>query len=128
MKQGKKATATRLFQDALSSLPQRDPLQSFSLAIEKASPLLKLSSSKRGSKSLQTPIPLNQRQRQRTGILWILQAASANKSKIPFGQKLGLELQGILEGKSAVLDKKRALYQQALANKSNIVMMDRRVS
>ncbi|KAI8808447.1 ribosomal protein S7 domain-containing protein [Cladochytrium replicatum] len=125
MKHGRKALARRLISDALKYVLQEtgeDPRRILEEAIERAAPLVKIVSHKKGAKAIQTPRPLFSRQRRRTAILWILDAAKAKGGKTPFGARLGKELIAVMKGESSVLAKKHQLHKIALANRSNIVM------
>lgn len=135
MRQGKKARASKHLSEALRVLllefpgQGSSPLDLLERSVEAASPVLSLLSTKRGSKTLLSPVPLTLRQRRRQGILWILaQSTGGSKggSKEPasIGTKIGKELVAVLKGTSQVLEKKRALYKTALANKSHVRMAD----
>ena len=131
MKDGKKAKATALIHETLkvlkSSFPNESPTDLLNKAVAKASPLLKLVSQKKGSKSVQLPTPLTLRQQRRFGIMWIIQGAQKRqitdkKLKYTFGTRLAQEVIGVLQGSCFSIDKKRELYKHALMNKANIVM------
>ncbi|KAI8852662.1 ribosomal protein S7 domain-containing protein [Chytridium lagenaria] len=108
MKHGKKSTARRI-------------------AMEKVEPLIKVVGSKRGSKSIQVPRPLNERQRRRIAILWIIQEANKRHKKSSMGERIGMEVLSVLQGDSAALTKRSQMHKAALQNRSNIVLMDRKV-
>ncbi|KAJ3344751.1 hypothetical protein HDU83_004773 [Entophlyctis luteolus] len=132
MKKGKKATARRIIDTALSHVsteaPQfSSPHAAFAAAVEKAAPLFKIVGVKHGAKSIQTPTPLTERQRTRTGIVWIAQAANSSNSKIPAGVRIGKEIIDVLNGTSSVLQKRLQLHKTALLNRSNVVLTDRRM-
>ncbi|KAI9358279.1 ribosomal protein S7 domain-containing protein [Zopfochytrium polystomum] len=97
------------------------------MAIEKAEPLVKLVGFKRGAKSIQTPTPLTERQRRRTAIIWIKEAAEGRNKRDPMGVRIGKEVMAILQGESGVLQKKQQLHKAALLNRSNVVLVDRKV-
>ena len=117
-------------------------------AVELASPLLQVISQRRGSKLVATPRPLNDRRRKRTGIIWIIDAASVGHLKrgkssakggnkvvvkrnhdVGFSERLGNELFKVLAGESnsVVLGKKVQVHKAALLNKSNILLFDRKL-
>ncbi|KAJ3341043.1 hypothetical protein HDU83_006814 [Entophlyctis luteolus] len=132
MKKGKKATARRIINTALahvaSEAPQfPSPHAAFAAAVEKAAPLFKIVGVKHGAKSIQTPTPLTERQRTRTGIVWIAQAANSSNSKIPGGVRIGKEIIDVLNGTSSVLQKRLQVHKTALLNRSNVVLTDRRL-
>ncbi|CAO3627069.1 unnamed protein product [Mucor hiemalis] len=77
MRDGKKARAQRLISDSMKHLSKKittetDPYTVLLEAIETASPLLKLSSTKKGSKVVHVPTALRDRQRRRRAIVWML--------------------------------------------------------
>ncbi|KAG4305048.1 hypothetical protein PORY_001723 [Pneumocystis oryctolagi] len=118
MKNGKKTKAQKQLQNTFIYIKQKtnaDPYFIFSKAIEKTSPLVKLISSKKGTKSIKIPIPLNQYQRHRKAIIWILEASDKRNSK-SFSERLAEELIAITDGTSPVLQKKEQLYKLALVN------------
>lgn len=130
MKDGKKAKAASVVHEALlvlkSNYPSDSPIDLLNKAVAKASPLLKLKSQKRGSKSIQIPTPLTIKQQRRFGILWIIKGASKrsvrNTGKYVFGTKLAQEIIGVLQGSCFAIDKKKELYTHALVNKANLIM------
>lgn len=129
MKDGKKQLATRILQEAMDKLSiqyKSDPKAILQDAILKAAPLIKIKSSKRGGKNVLMPIALNQRQRQRIGIEWIV--GEVNKSTRPsVGLRIANQVMGILQGTSSLLQKRSLVHKQALANKSNLILKDRQV-
>ncbi|KAI8919035.1 ribosomal protein S7 domain-containing protein [Powellomyces hirtus] len=130
MKDGKKARARRTLLDALQHIQRetgQDPHKVLQSAVTKVSPLVKIVTTKRGAKGIQTPTPLNERQRRRFGILWIVEAASGSKQGTSFGQRIGMEVLAILEDKSAALLKRTNIHKQALSNRSNILMVERKM-
>jgi ribosomal protein S7 len=131
MKDGKKAKAAAVLHDAIlvikKSFPSESPIDLLGKAVSRASPLLKLKSQKKGSKSVQIPTPLALKQQRRLGILWIIKGAQKRSAKqngkYLFGDKIAQEILGILQGTSCfAIEKKRELYTLALQNKANVVM------
>ncbi|ORX45315.1 30S ribosomal protein S7p/S5e [Hesseltinella vesiculosa] len=121
MRDGKKARAQRLVSDSMKQLEKRtekEPYSQLATAIEEASPLIKLTSSKKGSKVIHVPTALRERQRRRRAIVWLLDAASKRNEKT-FEERFAAEVHGILDGSSSVLQKKLSLHKQALANRAN---------
>ncbi|KAJ3028240.1 UNVERIFIED_CONTAM: hypothetical protein HDU68_002108 [Siphonaria sp. JEL0065] len=131
MRHGKKATARRIVSDALkhvaSSADKQDPHAILSAAVEKVEPLFKVVGVKKGAKSLLTPKPLTERQRRRTAIVWILDAANARNQKDPAGIRIGKELLAILSDESSTIQKRLNVHKTALQNRSNVVLVDRRI-
>ncbi|KAF9970437.1 hypothetical protein BGZ73_006851 [Actinomortierella ambigua] len=123
MKDGKKARAQRFVADALLEIrarTQSDPYEIVLDAIAQASPILKLTAIKKGSKVLQVPTPMTERQRRRKAIVWILEASDSRKrAEKYFGHRLASEMLAVVNGNSGALRKKEALHKMALANRAN---------
>ncbi|OAJ35975.1 hypothetical protein BDV3_000641 [Batrachochytrium dendrobatidis] len=130
MKSGNKAVARRIMSDAMlyiQTQTRQDPRSVIDAAVQKASPFVKVVSFKRRGKNVPTPFPLTDRQRNRTGILWIRDAALNGRSSQAAGVRIGKELLAILENKGAVLQKREQVHKLALANRSNVIMTDRKL-
>ncbi|KAI8343419.1 ribosomal protein S7 domain-containing protein [Chlamydoabsidia padenii] len=121
MRDGKKARAQRLVSDSMRHLQtktQQEPYAVLASAIEDASPLLKLGSTKKGSKVVHVPTALRERQRRRRAITWIIDAAAKRNEKT-FEERFAAEIYDVTQGTSSVLQKKLSLHKQALANRAN---------
>ncbi|KAI8047540.1 30S ribosomal protein S7p/S5e [Gilbertella persicaria] len=123
MRDGKKARAQRLIFDSMKHLskkvgPESDPYNVLYEAIETASPLLKLSSTKKGSKVVHVPTALRDRQRRRRAIVWMLDASKKRGEKT-FEERFASEVYDVSQGVSTVLQKKQQVHKQALANRAN---------
>jgi small subunit ribosomal protein S7 len=122
MRDGKKARAQRLVSDSMKLLAKKvvetDPYIVLLEAIETASPLLKLSSTKKGSKIVHVPTALRDRQRRRRAIVWMLDASKKRGEK-SFEERFAAEVFDVSQGTSTVLQKKQQLHKQALANRAN---------
>jgi small subunit ribosomal protein S7 len=77
-----------------------------------------------GGLALPIPLGLNQRQRRRIAIKWILDAVSkkVNRSsgKASFAQRVADELIAVVEGRSSVWEKRVAVHKQGVAARANI--------
>ncbi|CAO3638201.1 unnamed protein product [Cunninghamella echinulata] len=102
----------------LEKKSQQEPYSVLTSAIEEASPLLKLTSTKKGSKVVHVPTALRERQRRRRAIVWVLDAAKKRNEKT-FEERFAAEIYDITQGTSSVLQKKLQLHKQALANRAN---------
>ncbi|KAL1924483.1 mitochondrial 37S ribosomal protein uS7m [Calcarisporiella thermophila] len=121
MKDGKKARAERLVAQALLEVRRRtnaDPYTILCEAIELASPMVAMSATRKGSKVVQAPRPLRERQRRRKAIVWLLEAAAKRPEK-DFSTRLSSEILAVINGASGALDKKNQLHRLALANRAN---------
>ncbi|KAJ3412061.1 hypothetical protein HDV05_001341 [Chytridiales sp. JEL 0842] len=130
MKDGKKTVARRIISQTLQHLQttlNQNPRVVLAQAVEQVEPLFKVVGIKRGAKSIQTPKPLNERQRRRTAILWIVEAANKRHKKDSMGLRIAKEVLDVLEGESSALGKKAQVHKAALVNRSNVVLMDRKV-
>ncbi|KAI7827430.1 ribosomal protein S7 domain-containing protein, partial [Gamsiella multidivaricata] len=122
MKDGKKARAERFVADALLEIrtrTQSDPYLVVLDALELASPILKLTAIKKGSKVLQVPSPMTERQRRRKAIVWILEASDKRRGEKKFKDRLASEFLAVVNGNSGALAKKNQLHKMALANRAN---------
>ncbi|KAI7852013.1 ribosomal protein S7 domain-containing protein [Circinella umbellata] len=122
MRDGKKARAQRLVSDSMKWLQQKDdvtdPYEMLYDAIDSASPLLKLTTTKKGSKAIHVPTPLRLRQRRRRAIVWMLESATKRPEKT-FEQRFATEVYEVNQGTSPALQKKAQIHKQALANRAN---------
>ncbi|KAG0005654.1 hypothetical protein BGZ65_010453 [Modicella reniformis] len=122
MMDGKKARAQRFVADAMLEIRSRthsDPYQIVLDALELASPILKLTPIKKGSKMLQVPTPMTERQRRRRAIMWILGASDKRKGEKRFKDRLASEFLAVVNGNSGALLKKNQQHKMALANRAN---------
>ncbi|KAJ4984157.1 37S ribosomal protein S7, mitochondrial [Stagonosporopsis vannaccii] len=110
-----------------------NPILYLTLAIDSVAPLLRLRAQKGaagGGVALQIPVPLSKRQRRRTAIQWILGAASKRRNfgsgKNSLGQRVALEVINVIEGKSAIWDRRNAVHKLGVAARANIVLPKRR--
>ncbi|CAG8455174.1 25046_t:CDS:1 [Dentiscutata erythropus] len=122
MRDGKKARARRYIADACLELRKQtnnDPLEIIKVAIDKTAPLAGLISRKKGSKVIQIPKPLNERQRNHKAIKWILEASDKKPGK-KFSIRLANEFLAVINGQSLALQKKEQLHKLALTNRQNL--------
>ncbi|KDN38952.1 ribosomal protein S7 [Tilletiaria anomala UBC 951] len=120
-KDGKKAKAMRQVSDVLGHLMRAtnsSPLPILSAAIELASPLVRMQSSKSGGKQVQVPLPLNEKQRTRRAIVSILEA-SKKRGDAELSARVAREVIAVVEGNSSVLQRKEEIHKVALANRAN---------
>ncbi|KAM3416975.1 hypothetical protein BST61_g8560 [Cercospora zeina] len=104
-----------------------NPTLYLALAVDSVAPLLRIRSQRGaagGGVALQIPVPLGLRQRRRTAFMWILDAAVKRRSKGSgndmFAQKVADELIAIVEGRSAVWDKRTAVHKLATTARANL--------
>ena len=125
MKDGRKATAQKIVQDALdfirlnSNNSTESPVTQLKRAIVVASPILKMNSQKSGKqKVVEVPISLHEKQSRRRGIKFIL-FASRKRSNRKFGNRLGEEVIAVLNGTSAALERKRQVHRLGIQYRAN---------
>ncbi|KAI9227571.1 MAG: ribosomal protein S7 domain-containing protein [Piptocephalis tieghemiana] len=122
MRDGKKAKAQHTLSKALliiRSLTGTDPYDILNDAIERASPIVKLLTTRRGSKNVPIPFPLSEKQRRRQAIVWLIKASEGRPERF-FHERLAGEILAITEGQSSILTLKSQLYINATAARSNV--------
>ena len=104
-----------------------NPILYMTLAIDSAAPLFRIRTQKGaagGGVALQIPVPLSLRQRRRTCIMWILDAASRKRSRgsgrAMFAHKIADELIAIVEGKSSIWEKRQGTHKLGVAARANL--------
>ena len=110
-----------------------NPVLYLTLAIDSVAPLLRIRSQKGaagGGVALQIPIPLGLRQRRRTAVMWILDAATKRRTRgsgrTMFAHKVADELIAIVEGKSGVWEKRSGVHRLGVAARANLTFGNRR--
>ena len=71
---------------------------------------------KRGTKSIATPMPLNEKQRTRFGVEWILQASEKKPGKA-VEVRMAKEVIAVVQGNSEALKKKEEAHRFAMLNR-----------
>jgi len=127
MKKGLLNRARKIVAETLlyiQSQTHSDPLPFVKEAIRRASPSVRLASHKRGANILPVPIPLFERQRTRTGFMWILESCRTRNEK-GLHRKIAWEMMDLINGKSTILQKKQKLHQDAARERSNAMFGSR---
>lgn len=123
MRDGKKSKAQKIVSRALYIVYlklRQDPIVILKETLDKLGPLLATKVEKTGTaKNKVVPYPLNEKQRNRYAILWILDGASKKKSS-DFSVRLAEELISAYEGKSSGYDKKAQMHKSAIAQRAYI--------
>ena len=150
MRDGKKATAQRFMSNILTILrtapaptynPARallpgappasqlplNPVLYLTLAIDSVAPLMRVRSQRGaagGGVALQIPVPLGLKQRRRQAFMWILDAASKSRGRgsgnLRFPTKVANEITSIVEGRSALWDRRLAVHKLCTAARTNV--------
>jgi small subunit ribosomal protein S7 len=118
---GKKSVATRVFYSALEQIkkrmPDADPLQIFTQAVENVKPTLEVRSRRVGGANYQVPMQVKPKRAESLAIRWIIQAVRA-KSGRPTYLKLADELLAAYQRQGDAIAKREQTIKMAEANKA----------
>lgn len=120
MKQGKKATARKIFWDAMDIIKTRTkdkPLEVFTKAMLNVTPMVEVRPKRVGGSVYQVPVEVNAKRQQTLAIRWILKAARDRKG-MPMSQRLAMELLDASADQGNAFKKKQDVIKQAQANKA----------
>jgi ribosomal protein S7 len=136
MQDGKKATAEKILQQVLLKLVEKYPLQHpvtvLAEAVFKNAPLVKVNNVKQGIKVIETPYPLNEKQRIRKGWKNMIAAAGSTNERgrhvkldrktlrEPFAERLAREVVKVMEGTGAGLKRNQEWHSSALQFRLNV--------
>ena len=104
-----------------------NPILYLTLALDSIAPLLRIRSQRGaagGGVALQIPVPLGLRQRRRTAFTWVLDAASKKPARGSgrgqLATRIAEELVSVVEGRSAIWDKRTGVHKIATTARSNL--------
>ena len=121
MHDGKKATATRVFYNAMDLIQKRipdvDPLQVFTDAITNVKPTLEVRSRRVGGANYQVPMQVKPKRAESLAIRWIL-AAIRGKAGRPTHLRLAEELMAAFQRQGEAMSKREQTIKMAEANKA----------
>src|SRR4051812_29833981 len=121
MHDGKKATATRVFYDAMDQIKNRmkdaDPLVVFTEAVNNVKPTLEVRSRRVGGANYQVPMQVKAKRAESLAIRWILAAIRA-KSGRPTYLRLAEELMAAYQRQGEAMSKREQTIKMAEANKA----------
>jgi small subunit ribosomal protein S7 len=120
MRDGKKATAQRIFYDAMDSVAERtsdDPMKVFKRAVENVKPGVEVKSRRVGGSTYQVPIEVRPSRRLALSIRWLIQAAAGRGEK-QMRQRLANELMEASDNRGGAVKKKEDTHRMADANKA----------
>jgi len=120
MKDGKKATAQKVFYSALDIIKaksQRDPLDVFDIAVRNIAPEVEVKSRRVGGANYQVPIYVSEARKTALAFRWLVAACAAKKGA-PMGQKLATEILEASENLGTAIKKKQDVYKMAQANRA----------
>lgn len=118
---GKKATASRIFYDAMDQIKKRmpdlDPVEVFTIAVENVKPTVEVRSKRVGGANYQVPMQVNKARQQSLSIRWIIDA-SRSKSGRPMFLRLAEELMAAYRREGEAVSKREQTIKMADANKA----------
>ncbi len=122
MKDGKKTVAQKVFYDSFKILEskEKNPLETFELAIQNVGPKTEVKARRVGGASYQVPTEVRGERRVSLAIRWILEAATARSSKDyhSFSEKLAAELLDASNNEGAAVKKRDNVLRMADANRA----------
>ncbi len=125
---GKKTVARRIFADMLTELKrlgEKDPSETFTMALEKASPSVEVRPKRVGGGVYQVPTEVNPNRQRILSMRWILEAARKVKGK-PMHQRLAGVILDTSKGDGPACKKKEDVQKMAAANKAFAHLAKRR--
>lgn len=116
MQHGRYSRAQKVISEMLlhiHTLTRSPPIPIVREAIFKASPAVRVASTKSGARAIVRPVALSERQRTGQGIRWILEA-SKNKPGRELQERLAKEMISVVKGDSAALKQKEQAHRSAM--------------
>ena len=118
---GKKTTAQAVFYNALDEIkkriPDAEPIDVFTTAVENVKPHLEVRSKRVGGASYQVPMQVNRSRQQSLAIRWLLIAIRDKKGR-PTHLRLADELVAAYNREGAAITKRENTHRMAEANKA----------
>jgi small subunit ribosomal protein S7 len=121
MWQGKKATAMRIFYNALDQIkkrmPDADPIDVFTQAVEHVKPTVEVRSKRVGGATYQVPMQVNRTRQQSLSIRWLINASRSKKGR-PMFLCLAEELMAAYRKEGEAMTKRENTIKMADSNKA----------
>ncbi len=121
MLDGKKSVAQAVFYRALDLLkeriPDREPIEVFTEAVENVKPMIEVRSKRVGGAAYQVPMQVNRTRQQSLAIRWILMAIREKKGR-PIHESLAAEIQAAYNKEGAAMTRRENIHRMAEANKA----------
>ena len=121
MHDGKKSTAQAVFYDALdivkSKLPDANPIEVFTQAVENVKPSIEVRSKRVGGAAYQVPMQVNRPRQQSLAIRWLLIAVRERKGRATH-EKLADELVAAYNREGVAMSRRENVHRMADANKA----------
>jgi small subunit ribosomal protein S7 len=121
MSDGKKSTAQAVVYEAFyllkKKIPEKEPIDAFTEAIEIVKPMVEVRSRRVGGATLQVPHEVRRNRQQSLAIRWILEGARAKKGK-PMAKALAEELFDAFNKQGSAYTKRENTHKMAEANEA----------
>lgn len=120
MRRGKKTLSQKIVYecfDVIKEKTQKNPLETFDLAIKNVSPDVEVKSRRIGGGNYQIPIAVVGPRKLRLAYIWIIGAARARKG-MPMKEKLALEFIDASHKTGSAIKKREDVYRMAEANRA----------
>lgn len=120
MRDGKKALAQRIFEEALNEIKKQtkeDPIVVFEEALEKVGPSMEVRSRRVGGANYQVPYEVRPERKRALAMRWILEAARSRKGA-SMSKYLAEELIAARDGEGGAMKKHENMHRMAEANKA----------
>ncbi len=121
MYDGKKATAQKVFYDALDVIREKvsdaEPIEVFTQAVENVKPAIEVRSKRVGGAAYQVPMQVNRQRQQSLAIRWLLMAVRDRKGRATY-EKLAEELIAAYKKEGAAISRRENVHRMADANKA----------
>jgi small subunit ribosomal protein S7 len=118
---GKKATATRVFYDAMDQIKNRmkdvDPLVVFTEAVNNVKPPVEVRSRRVGGANYQVPMQVKAKRQESLAIRWLLAAIRAKAGRATY-LRLAEELMAAYQRQGEAMSKREQTIKMAEANKA----------
>jgi len=118
---GKKAVAQAVFYRALDEvqkrIPDADPIDVFTQAVDNVKPDIEVRSRRVGGASYQVPMQVSRKRQQSLALRWLL-AACRDKKGRPMHEKLANELVAAYNREGAAMTRRENIHRMAEANKA----------
>lgn len=118
---GKKATAQRVFYDALEQIkkrmPDANPIEVFTQAVEHVKPSVEVRSKRVGGATYQVPMQVNRKRQQSLAIRWIILESRGKKGR-PMYLRLAEELMAAYRREGGAMTKRENTIKMAESNKA----------
>ncbi len=120
MERGKKTVAAKVVYDAFEVIKEKtkkDPVDIFTVALNKVSPLLEVKSKRVGGATYQVPMEVRGDRRQALAFRWLISAAKSRKGQ-PMHKKLATELMDAANETGNAIKKKEDVHRMAESNRA----------